>query len=68
MHEWATKVDMLLSSYITKVNIVCDGDYMIGIILNNTHLILNRILRCESNDIFVNGVAHIYFHKIGLPL
>ena len=31
-------------------------------------LFLNQILQCESNDISVNCVIHIYFHKIGSPL
>ena len=58
------KIGMLSFSYITKVNILCVGNYMISFISNNMQLILNQILRCKSNDISIKGIIHIYFHKI----
>ena len=58
----------LLFCYITKFNVISVGNYMNGFILNNMQLNLNQILHREMNNIFTNGVIHIFFHNYGEPL
>ena len=38
MHEWAKSIDMMIFSYITKINVITVGNYMNGIQLNNMHI------------------------------
>ena len=68
MNKWATQIDMLLLSYITKVNVISVGNYAHGFVMNNMQLLLNQILRNYEIDISVNGTIHVYFHKYGSPL
>ena len=68
MNKWATQIDMLLLSYITKVNVISVGNYDHGFVMNNMQLLLNQILRNYEIDISVNGTIHVYFHKYGSPL
>ena len=68
MNEWADQIDMLLFSYITKVNVISVGNYMNGMISNNMLLLLNQIMQCNNINISTNGSLPGYFHNIGSPL
>ena len=68
MNRWATQIDMLLFSYVTKVNVISIGNYRNGFVNNNMQLLLNQILGNRTIDISLKGRLHVYFHKFGSPL
>ena len=68
MNEWADQIDMLLFSYITKVNVISVGNYMNGMISNSMQLLINQIIQCNNVNISSNGTLRVYFHNIGSPL
>ena len=68
MHRWATQTDILVFSYITKLNVISVGYYLNGFILNSTKSYLNQMLRSERNDISENESVYVYFHSYGRPL
>ena len=68
MHEWATPIDMLVLSYITKINVISVGYYLNGLLCNNMQLCLNQIVPRQGNTILMNNTLYVYFHHIGLPL
>ena len=68
MHEWAKSIDMMIFSYITKINVVTVGNYMNGIQLNNMHICMRQILSRYNVDILMTGCIHVYFHNFGYPL
>ena len=68
MNEWAKQIDILLFSYLTKVNVISIGNYANGLLSNNMQLLLNLILGNNINDISLNGQLYVYFHIFGSPL
>ena len=36
--------------------------------MNDIQLCLNQILQSQGNNTSTNGILHVYFHDIGLPL
>ena len=65
--EWATSMDILLFSYVTKWNVIVVGNYLNGLLANSNQLYLTHILKMQLN-ILTNGTIHILFHKFGQPL
>ena len=65
--EWATNIDILLFSYVTKWNVVVVTDYLNGLNLTSNQQYLNNILHIER-DISTKGTIHILFHKFAQPL
>ena len=69
---WATTFDMLIFSYVLKVNIVSVGNYLEGFLHNDMRayfLRQNQHLETSLHEwIPENPVIHIFFHAFGNPL
>ena len=69
---WATTFDMLLFSYVFKVNVISVGNYLNGFIINDMQsyfLKHNQHLEASVQELIPEHPAiHIYFHTFGSPL
>ena len=66
-HRWATSLDMLLFSYVTKVNVVIVGNYTSNFeIHSNQYLLINQ-LKLNVN-VSMYGTIHILYHIFKHPL
>ena len=69
---WATTFDMLVFSYVFKVNVVSVGNYLNGFIVNDMRLYFlmqNQHLEPSFQDLIPEKpVIHVFFHTFGSPL